>query len=71
MPVEPQRMLGDLRALAELTGTERGARRVAWTETWAKAREWERGLLAELPVTVESTRRETNGRRSRATRPRP
>ena len=53
MPVEPQRMLGDLRALAELTGTERGAQRVAWTETWAKAREWERGLLAELPVTVE------------------
>ncbi len=46
-------MLGDLRALAELTGTEQGAQRVAWTDTWAKAREWERGLLAELPVTVE------------------
>jgi N-carbamoyl-L-amino-acid hydrolase len=53
MPVEPKRMLGDLRALAELTGTELGAQRVAWTDTWAKAREWERGLLAELPVTVE------------------
>jgi hydantoinase/carbamoylase family amidase len=53
MAVEPQRMLGDLRALAELTGTEQGAQRVAWTETWARAREWERGLLAELPVTVE------------------
>jgi N-carbamoyl-L-amino-acid hydrolase len=53
MSAEPQRMLGDLRALAELTGTERGAQRVAWTETWAKAREWERGLLAELPVSVE------------------
>ncbi len=53
MSVEPQRMLGDLRALAELTGTEQGAQRVAWTDTWAKAREWERGLLAELPVTVE------------------
>jgi beta-ureidopropionase / N-carbamoyl-L-amino-acid hydrolase len=47
------RMLADLRALAELTGSERGAQRVAWTDTWAKAREWERGLLAELPVTVE------------------
>jgi N-carbamoyl-L-amino-acid hydrolase len=46
-------MLGDLRALAEFSGTERGAQRVAWTDTWAKAREWERGLLAELPVTVE------------------
>ena len=53
MSVEPKRMLGDLRALAELTGTERGAQRVAWTETWARAREWERGLLVELPVTVE------------------
>ncbi|HKO29292.1 MAG TPA: Zn-dependent hydrolase [Solirubrobacteraceae bacterium] len=53
MPVEPKRMLGDLRALAELTGTDQGAQRVAWTDTWAKAREWERGLLAELPVTVE------------------
>ena len=53
MSVEPKRMLGDLRALAELTGTKRGAQRVAWTETWARAREWERGLLVELPVTVE------------------
>jgi N-carbamoyl-L-amino-acid hydrolase len=53
MPAEPARMLGDLRALAEFSGTERGAQRVAWTDTWAKAREWERGLLAELPVTVE------------------
>jgi hydantoinase/carbamoylase family amidase len=53
MAVEPKRMLDDLRALASLTGTERGAQRVAWTETWARAREWERGLLAELPVTVE------------------
>jgi beta-ureidopropionase / N-carbamoyl-L-amino-acid hydrolase len=53
MPVDPQRMLGDLHALAELTGTEQGAQRVAWTDTWVKAREWERGLLAELPVTVE------------------
>ncbi len=53
MPIQPERMLRDLRALAELTGTERGAQRVAWTDTWAKAREWERGLLAELPVTVE------------------
>ena len=52
MSVEPKRMLGDLRALAELTGTERGAQRVAWTDTWARARGWER-VLAELPVTVE------------------
>lgn len=53
MSVEPERMLGDLRALADLTATERGAQRVAWTDTWARAREWERGLLAELPVAVD------------------
>ena len=53
MAADASRMLADLRALADLTGTERGAQRVAWTDTWAKAREWESGLLAELPVTVE------------------
>jgi len=53
MSADPARMLADLRALAELTGDERGAQRVAWTDTWARAREWERGLLAELPVSVE------------------
>jgi hydantoinase/carbamoylase family amidase len=53
MPADAERMLADLRTLAELTGNERGAQRVAWTDTWAKAREWERGLLAELPVSVE------------------
>jgi len=53
MSADPDRMLANLRELAELTGTERGAQRVAWTDTWAKAREWERGLLAELPVRVE------------------
>jgi N-carbamoyl-L-amino-acid hydrolase len=46
-------MLGDLRALAALTGTEQGAQRVAWTDTWAQARQWELGLLGELPVTVD------------------
>ncbi len=53
MPAHAARMLADLRELAKLTGSERGAQRVAWTETWARAREWERGLLAEVPVTVE------------------
>jgi beta-ureidopropionase / N-carbamoyl-L-amino-acid hydrolase len=53
MSADSTRMLADLRALAELTGDERGAQRVAWTDTWAKAREWERHLLAELPVSVE------------------
>jgi hydantoinase/carbamoylase family amidase len=53
MPADPKRMLANLRELAELTGTDRGAQRVAWTDTWKQAREWERGLLDELPVTVD------------------
>jgi N-carbamoyl-L-amino-acid hydrolase len=46
-------MIAELRELAQLTGDKRGAQRLAWTDTWAKARDWERGLLAELPVIVE------------------
>jgi N-carbamoyl-L-amino-acid hydrolase len=30
----------ELRELHELTGTEEGAQRVAWTETWARAKDW-------------------------------
>jgi hydantoinase/carbamoylase family amidase len=50
---DARRMIAELRELAQLTGDERGAQRLAWTETWARAREWERGLLAELPVEVD------------------
>jgi N-carbamoyl-L-amino-acid hydrolase len=53
MAADPARLLGDLRSLAALTATDRGAQRVAWTDTWARAREWERSLLGELPVEVE------------------
>ncbi|HWF49255.1 MAG TPA: Zn-dependent hydrolase [Solirubrobacteraceae bacterium] len=53
MAVDAARLLGDLHALASLTATEAGAQRVAWTDTWAKARAWEHELLAELPVEVE------------------
>ena len=50
---DPTRLLAELRSLAALTSTGRGAQRVAWTETWARARAWELELLAELPVDVE------------------
>jgi hydantoinase/carbamoylase family amidase len=53
MAADANRMIAELRELAQLTGDERGAQRVAWTDTWARAREWERGLLAELPVDVD------------------
>jgi N-carbamoyl-L-amino-acid hydrolase len=48
--LQPGRTVEELRELQELTGDENGAQRVAWTETWVRAREWLRGKLAELPV---------------------
>ena len=53
MAADAKRMIAELRELAQLTGDERGAQRLAWTDVWARAREWERGLLAELPVEVD------------------
>ncbi|MBV9684136.1 MAG: Zn-dependent hydrolase [Solirubrobacterales bacterium] len=53
MAADARRMIAELRELARLTGDERGAQRLAWTDTWAQARDWERELLAELPVEVD------------------
>jgi N-carbamoyl-L-amino-acid hydrolase len=50
---QPQRAIGDLRALAELTGGPDGARRVCWTDEWANARGLLRERLAQLPVEVD------------------
>jgi N-carbamoyl-L-amino-acid hydrolase len=44
--LEPSRTVGELRELQELTGDDNGAQRVAWTETWARAREWLREKVA-------------------------
>jgi len=38
--LEPARTVAELDELRELTGDEDGAQRVAWTETWERAREW-------------------------------
>ena len=46
------RVLADLRELAELTGGPDGARRVCWTDEWVRAREFLRSRLDELPVEV-------------------
>ena len=53
MALRPSRTVDDLRELRELTGDENGAQRVAWTETWERAREWLRGKLAGLPLEHE------------------
>jgi len=45
--LDPQRMVTELKELRDLTGDENGAQRVAWTETWQRAREWLRGLVAD------------------------
>jgi hydantoinase/carbamoylase family amidase len=45
LPLRPSRTVDELRELRELTGDENGAQRVAWTETWERAREWLRGKL--------------------------
>src|SRR2546423_12352996 len=50
MPLDPSRTVAELRELQELTGDENGAQRVAWTDTWERAREWLRGKVAALPL---------------------
>ena len=39
--------MAELRELQALTGDDNGAQRVAWTDTWERAREWLRGRVAE------------------------
>src|SRR5438552_14399408 len=53
MALRPSRTVDELRELRELTGDENGAQRVAWTETWERAREWLRGKLEDAPVGEE------------------
>jgi N-carbamoyl-L-amino-acid hydrolase len=54
MPLDPARTVAELRELRELTGDENGAQRVAWTETWAKARDWLAGKVAETGAREET-----------------
>ena len=53
MPLTPSRTVDELRELRELTGDENGAQRVAWTDTWERARAWLRGKLEGLPLDYE------------------
>ena len=53
MPLDPGRTVDELRELQELTGDENGAQRVAWTGTWARAREWLRGKLGGVGAEEE------------------
>jgi N-carbamoyl-L-amino-acid hydrolase len=50
VPLDPSRTVAELKELRELTGDENGAQRVAWTDTWERARDWLREKLAGLPL---------------------
>ncbi len=50
MPLDPSRTVAELKELRDLTGDENGAQRVAWTDTWERAREWLREKLDGLPL---------------------
>ena len=50
MSLDPKRTVSDLKELRALTSDENGAQRVAWTDTWLKAREWFAAKVKSLPV---------------------
>src|SRR5579871_4426764 len=50
MSLDPKRTIAELKELRALTADENGAQRVAWTDTWLKARAWFEAKLKDLPV---------------------
>jgi hydantoinase/carbamoylase family amidase len=48
VPLDPSRTVAELKELRELTGNADGAQRVAWTETWERARQWLQRKLAQI-----------------------
>lgn len=54
LPESADRVIADLKELAQLTSTADGAQRIAWGPVWRKAREWYAAKLAELGLTFET-----------------
>jgi N-carbamoyl-L-amino-acid hydrolase len=50
MSLNPKRAVAELKELRALTADENGAQRMAWTDTWMKARNWFAAKTQELPV---------------------
>jgi beta-ureidopropionase / N-carbamoyl-L-amino-acid hydrolase len=48
--LDPSRTVAELKELRTLTGDDAGAQRVAWTETWERAREWLREKVRDTGV---------------------
>ena len=53
MALDPARTVEELRELQEITGDENGAQRVAWTDTWERARGWLREKVAPTGAVEE------------------
>jgi hydantoinase/carbamoylase family amidase len=53
MSLDSSRTVRELEELRELTGDEDGAQRVAWTDTWERAREWLREKIAPTGAAFE------------------
>jgi N-carbamoyl-L-amino-acid hydrolase len=53
MSLSPERTVAELHDLQELTGDENGAQRVAWTETWERARQWLREKVVSIGADEE------------------
>ena len=52
--VDYRRAIEELHEIADLTGGPDGARRVAWTDEWKKARDWLKGKLDDIDCEVET-----------------
>jgi len=50
--LNPKRTVAELKELRALTGNENGAQRVAFTDTWLKARGWLRQKVVGLPLEI-------------------
>src|SRR3984893_17187447 len=52
--LNPKRTVAELKELRAFTGDANGAQRVAFTQTWAKARKWLREKLESLPAEIHN-----------------
>jgi N-carbamoyl-L-amino-acid hydrolase len=50
MKVNPRRTIAELKELRALTADDHGAQRIAWSDTWLKARAWFTKKLQGLPL---------------------
>jgi beta-ureidopropionase / N-carbamoyl-L-amino-acid hydrolase len=50
MSLNPKRTVAELKELRNLTADQNGAQRLAWTDTWLKARDWFASKIKNMPV---------------------